>query len=142
VLAKYHIEFRHYSMAIVGALILSKVVLILERVPLGSWVKARPAWVDVLLRTLVYSVGVVLVMMLEKGIEGRHEHGGFGGAVREAFHSAGADHLWANTICVTGALFFYNLLAVIRGHLGEGGLFRLFLRPVPAEANGVETRPT
>ncbi len=132
VLAEYHIEFRNYSMAIVGALILSKVVLILEHVPLGSWVRSQPAWVDVALRTALYSVGVVVVMVLEKGLEGRHEHGGFGGAVQAAVRSTDSYHVWANVLCITGALFFYNVLTVIRHHLGQGGLARLFLSPMPS----------
>jgi hypothetical protein len=142
VLAEYHIEFRHYSMAIVGALILSKVVLILEHMSFGSWVKEQPAWVDVALRTALYSAGVAVVMALEKGIEGRQEHGGFGGGVRAAFQSTDEQHLWANTICISGALLFYNILSVIRGHLGEGGLLRLFLQPAPRKAPSRENRGT
>lgn len=133
VLAEYHIEFRHYSLAVVGALILSKVVLIFEHVPFGPRVKAAPAWVDVLLRTALYSAGVVVVMALEKGIEGRHEHGGFGGAVEAAVKNADAPHLWANAICITGALLVYNFVSVIRRHLGEGGVVGVLARPMPPE---------
>jgi len=90
ILEEYHIEFHHYSMALVGALILSKVVLILEHVSLGAWVRSRPAWVGVILRTLLCAVGVLIVLVLEKGIEGRHEHGGFDGAVEAALQGADA----------------------------------------------------
>ena len=83
-LAEYQIEFRHYSMALVGALILAKVVLLLEHVSLGAWVRVQPAWVDIALRTVLYSIGVLVVMTLEKGFEGRHEHGSFGNAVGAA----------------------------------------------------------
>jgi hypothetical protein len=38
-------------------------------------------------------------------------------------------HVWANTICLTGALLFYNLLAEINRRLGTGGLARMFLSP-------------
>ncbi len=41
-LAEYKIVFVDYSMALIGALILAKVVLVLECVPLGAWVQARP----------------------------------------------------------------------------------------------------
>jgi hypothetical protein len=69
VLAEYRIAFHHWSLALVGALVLSKVVLLL-----------------------------------------------------------------ANTICLSGALLGYNLLTVIRQHLGEGGLLRLFLERRPKSA--------
>ena len=138
VLEEYQIHFYGYSQALVGALILSKVVLVLEHVSLGAWVRARPAWVDVLLRTMLYAVGVVLVMLLEKGFEGRHEYGGFGSALRALFEHADIHHIWTNATVLMGALLVYNVLAVVRAHLGEGGLWRLFMMPVP---QGVAGKP-
>jgi succinate dehydrogenase hydrophobic anchor subunit len=67
ILAEYHIAFTGFSKALIGALILSKVVLIMEHVPLGSWVRSQPAWIDVFLRTALYSLGVLAVLILEKG---------------------------------------------------------------------------
>ncbi|MFN0066375.1 MAG: hypothetical protein ACKVYV_01950 [Limisphaerales bacterium] len=131
VLAEYRIAFHHLSLALVGALILSKVVLILEHVPLGAWVRTQPAWLDVLLRTALYSLGVAVVLVLEKGFEARHEHGGFGAAVAASFQKADIHHVWASTLALSGALLGYNVLSVIRRHLGGGGLLRLFLSPLP-----------
>lgn len=135
-LAQYKIEFQGWSMALIGALILSKVVLLMERVSFGDWVREAPAWVDLVLRTGLYTFGVVLVLALERGIGGRHEHGGFLSAVSAAFQSIAAAHFWVNAICISGALFCYNALGVIRSHLGHRGLLRLFLSPRPEEAPG------
>ena len=88
ILAEYQIAFHGLSLALIGALILSKVVLILEHVSLGAWVRARPAWVDIILRTILYSLGVALVLVLEKGFEARHEYGGFSAAVTAIFQKA------------------------------------------------------
>ena len=131
ILVEYDIAFHGFSMALVGALILSKVALILEHVPFGSWIKRQPAWVDVIVRTLLYALGVVVVMILEKGIEGRHEHGGFGGAVEAAYKGTDAPHVWANAICITGALLVWNAASVLQRHLGKGGFLTVFLSPVP-----------
>lgn len=126
VLAAYQIAFHDWSLARIGALILSKIVLVLEHVPLGAWVRTQPAWVDLAVRTLLYPLGVLLVMLLEKSFEGRHEHGGFGPSLRTVFQHADIHHFWLNTICLSGALPGYNVLSVIRRHLGAGGLLRLF----------------
>jgi hypothetical protein len=134
VLTEYEINFRGWSVIVMGALILSKVVLILENVSFGAWMRARPGWVDVLLRTALYSTGVVIVIILEKGIEGRHEHGGFVGAVEAGFASANRFHIIANSICLSGALLVYNVISVLRRHLGERGLLDLFLLPLPPKA--------
>jgi hypothetical protein len=82
---------------------------------------------------MLYSTGVAVVLVLEKGFEGRRGHGGFGGAVAAALQSTNAHHVWANAICISGALLVYNIMAVVRRHLDEGGLIRMLARPLPAE---------
>jgi hypothetical protein len=133
ILAEYHIAFHQWSAALVGALVLSKVVLVLEHVSLGAWVRARPAWVDVVLRTAMYSLGVAVVLLLEKGFEERHEYGGFGRSLAMVFQHADIPHVWANTICVSGALLGYNTISVALRHLGKDTLMRMFLSPLPEE---------
>lgn len=133
VLAEYKIAFHGWSVAVVGALVLSKVVLILEHVSLGAWVRARPAWVDVILRTAMYTLGVAVVLALEKGFEDRHEYGGFVPTLRYLFRHEDVHHVWANTLCLSGALLGYNMLSVIRRHLGKGALRRIFFSPLPDE---------
>jgi hypothetical protein len=141
ILAEYKIAFHGWSVVVVGAMVLSKVVLVLEHVSLGAWVRARPAWVDVVLRTVMYTIGVAIVLILEKRFEGRHEYGGFGAAVRQLFQQEDVYHLWANTLCLSGALLGYNVLAVVRRHLGNRGLIRLFLSPLPVEPPADQLQP-
>ncbi len=131
VLAEYHIEFKGISKALIGALVLSKVVLILEHVSLGAWVRRQPAWVEIIMRTLLYAFGVLLVLLLEKGFEGRHEYGSFEKSLSAVFQHADIYHVWVNAIVLTGALLVYNILFVVRSYLGEGGMFRLFMKPIP-----------
>ena len=135
ILAEYKIAFHGWSAVVVGALVLSKVVLILEHVSLGAWMRARPALVGVILRTVLYSLGVLVVLLLEKAFEGRHEYGGFGPSLIAVFQHADVHHVWANTICLSGALLGYNALSVVRRHLGNRGLIRLFLSPMPEETH-------
>ena len=97
------------------------------------WIRTWPAWVDVVLRTIMYSLGVAMVLVLEKGFEGRHEHGGFGTALRFLFQKADVYHVWANTLCLSGALLVYNALSVVQRHLGKGALMRIFMSPLAEE---------
>lgn len=138
VLAEYRIAFHGWSLALVGALILAKVVLVLEHVPLGVWVRNRPALVDVVSRTALYALGLLVVLLLEKAFDGRHEHGGFVPSLLAVFQHAEVHHVWVNTICLAGALLGYNVLSLIRRRLGEGGLFRMFLSPLPEESRLVQ----
>ena len=132
-LANYRIEFSGISVAVVGALVLAKVVLVLEYVPLGTWVRSQAAWVDVLLRTLLYTWGVFIVLVAEKGLEERHQYGGFVKAVIALFEKVEIYHLWMSLICVSAALLSYNVLSVIHKNLGKGAILRMLLSPLPAQ---------
>lgn len=134
ILAEYRIEFHGLSLALVGTLVLAKVVLVLENVPFGAWIRARPVLIDVILRTVMYACGVFVVLLLEKSFEGRREDGGFLSSMFSLFQGVDGYHVWANVICMSGALLVYNMLSVLRRHLGEGPLIRLFLKPLPDES--------
>ena len=134
VLAEYQIEFHGLSIALFGALILAKVVLVLEHVSMGAWVRTRPVLLDVILRTVLYVLGVFIVLLLEKSFEGRHEHGGFVPSLFSLFQRADGYHVWANVICLSGALLGYNVVSVLRQYIGEGALIRVFLKPLPDES--------
>jgi hypothetical protein len=136
ILAEYQIAFRGLSLALVGALVVAKVVLVMEHVTLGQWIRRHPAVVDVVARTLLYGLGVFVALLLEKAFESRHEYGGFGPALGQVFQHRDMPHVWANTICVGFALLGFNALAVLRRHLGEGKLTRLFLASPAREPDG------
>ena len=133
ILSEYQIEFYGLSMALIGALIVAKVVLVMEHIPLGAWLRQQAAWQDVILRTALYGLGVLVVLLLEKAFEARHEYGGFGPALTGVFQHADIPHVWASAIGVTAALLVFNVLSVIRRHLGAGGLLRLLLSPLPED---------
>lgn len=135
ILAEYDIKLGGLSAALVGALIVAKVVLILEHVNLGEWIRERAAWIHIGLRTVFYTLGVFVVLLLEKSFEGRHEEGGFVPALIHVFEHRDVHHVWGTTICVFGALFVFNALSVIRAHLGNQGLLSVFARPVPEAPN-------
>jgi hypothetical protein len=138
ILREYQIEYSDFSVAMIGALILAKVVVVLEHVPMGTWIAARLAWVDVVVRTALYSVGVFIAIVLEKGFEGRAKNGGFVPAVKAGLGEMNFYRTLANTICLSGALLLYNVFSVFRRHLGGGSLFRLFLKPLPPETASLE----
>lgn len=125
----YNIEFYGISKALIGALVVAKVILILELVPLGSWTKKQPAIVDVIFRTLLYIIGVFIILVLEKAFEARHEYDGFSNALKQLFLHRNMAHIWVNVIVIGGALLVFNLLSIIKQHLGEGGVFRVLMSP-------------
>lgn len=108
-LKDYNIEFSGMGQALIGALVLSKVIILMELIKPAKWVLGKPPVVYVLCRTLLYSAGVLLVFILEKGFEKRHEHGGFGNAIRYVIENRDMYHVWASTLAVSASIFIYTL---------------------------------
>jgi hypothetical protein len=131
ILAEYEIKYHKFTMALIGALILAKVVLVMEHVPLGAMVRNRPAVVYVALRSLLFALGVVVVLILEKAFDARHERGGFGASLAHIFAHPDMPHVWANGLGMFCALIGYNVLSVVRRHLGNRSLIAVFLAPPP-----------
>lgn len=125
-LKDYDIEFTGISQALIGALIISKVILLLELISLGSWVQRQPPIVDVTLRTLLYTLGVLIVVMLEKAFEARHEVSGFGNAISHVIDHRDVYHVWATTLGASASIFFYNTFSVVQRLLGKNGIYKLF----------------
>jgi hypothetical protein len=73
----------------------------------------------------------VVVLVLEKGFEGRHEYGGFVQSISTIWAHEDIHHLWVNVIVITSALLIYNMISVVRSHLGDGELLRIFKIPRP-----------
>jgi signal transduction histidine kinase len=132
ILDQYQIQFRGVTVALFGALVIAKVVLVLEYVPLGRWISRHAVLVDIVLRTLLYTLGVAIVMLLEKAFEVRHEAGGFGAALVHVFDHRDVAHVWANVIGVGGALLVFNVLSVLRRQVAGRKLVPFFLKP-PSE---------
>lgn len=132
-LAEYGIEFQGLSTALLGALVTAKVVIVLERVPLHKLYQGWPAVTDVVLRSSVYTITVLIVLLIEKAIESRMEHGGFGAAARNILEHPDIQQIWAATLCVGLAFIAYNAFGIVRREIGTEKLAGMFFsRTAPA----------
>lgn len=125
-LAQYDIQFNGMALALLGAVLLAKVVLLMEHVPVEAWVPNHPVIVAVILRTFLYFLGVLVALTIEKAFEARHEYGGFARALTRVYQHPEYPHVMFNTICVGLALLAFNIFSVLRRHLGKNGLGQLF----------------
>jgi hypothetical protein len=128
VLAEHQIELHGLTMALLGALLVAKVVLVLEHVPIGARIQRTAPWVDVVSRTGLYAAGTFVALSAERAFEARHAHGGFGKALAALVGGAEVHHLLATTICVAAALYVFNAYSALRGSLE---LLRIFTTPQP-----------
>ncbi len=126
-LASYGIEFYGLSKAIVGALILGKVVLILDKTSLGNRFQNNPIYIDVIYRSLVYASIVFLVLLAEQTFHLYQESGSFKSAIIERYGSRDLNYFIATNLCVFLSFIVYNVFTAIDRHLGKGKLKKLFL---------------
>ncbi|WP_020533720.1 hypothetical protein [Flexithrix dorotheae] len=129
-LREYQIQFAGFTLVLVGALVVAKVVLVLEYVKI-PFTKKQPAWVEILIRTLLYLIGVFVILTLEKSFEARDEYDGVVNSLKDLAIQLDIYHLWVNIICVFGALFFFNLWTVVKKHFGPDIFRKIMKTPIP-----------
>jgi len=129
-LAEYGIAFSGLTTAIVVALVTAKVVVLLRKVPLSRLYAGQPAIIDVVARTLLYTLATLLALLLERAFEGRAEHGGFLSSLATVFEHRETSRVWATTLCVGLAFAAYNAFGVFFNALGPQEVRRIFFRRV------------
>lgn len=139
-LAQYGIAFSGLSVALVGALVTAKIVIVLEKVRL-AWLSSLPAAVDVAARTVLYTFATLLLLLAERAFEARGEHGGFLASAAVIFENRDIHRVWATAIGVGLAFLTYNAFAVLRRELGGRRLAAMYIGR-PERAGGSGAGPT
>ena len=125
-LAQYGIHFSMLALVLIGSVLLAKVVLLMEYIPVEAWVRNKPVVVATILRTIMYALGIFVALTIERAFEARHEYGSFARALTRIYHHPEYPRVLFNTICLGWALLGFNILSVLRRHFGKRGLSRLF----------------
>lgn len=126
-LAEYGIAFSGIATALVAALVTAKVVIILDHAPLTGWLRNSPGIIEVITRSTLYTVGVLVVLVLERAFEARTEQGGMMAALANVFAHPGLPRLWATTIAVGLSFLAYNAFGVIGRAIGVRRMVEVFL---------------
>lgn len=134
-LADYGIEFRGLSTALLVALVTAKVLIVLDKIPLSPWMQRQPAIAHVVMRSAIYTLATLAVLLVEKTFESSAEYGGLTNAAMHVFEHRDIHRVWATAICVSLAFLAYNGFAVLRRDIGARRLAELFFAksmPVPS----------
>ncbi len=128
-LAQYAVDFYGVSTAVVAALVVGKVVVVLDHTRIGNRFDLTHAlWLGVLYKTLVYTAVTSLVVIAEKIFHAWQEGGLFGESLRHVWEHRDRNVMLATVICIGLAFAGYNLYSAIDRRLGEGTLRHLILR--------------
>jgi hypothetical protein len=124
-LSEYTIKFYALHTAIISALIVAKVVVILDKTPLGSIFDSKSFLFKVLWRTSIYTLMVFLVTLLEHLFEYYQEKGSLALACLELWEKRNFAHFIALNMCVGVSLLLYNIYEGVDKQLGAGTLRRI-----------------
>lgn len=127
-LASYDIEVLVFATVVVSALVVGKVVVVLDKTRAGTrFDTTHPPGVAALYKTLVYTAVTFVVLFLEKVFHAYRESGLFGEAVVEVWAHRNRNLILAKVLCVGLAFAAYHLYAGLDRRLGEGSLRRLVM---------------
>jgi hypothetical protein len=127
-LADYNIQFNTCTKALVGALVLAKVVLILRG---RAFMQALPnhyGIVRVLYKTIIYLVGVFVILTLERVVEAYGDAGGFLTALKHIAETRKIYHVMAVTLLVGVLLTAFNCWEELLREVGRERVVDAFLR--------------
>jgi len=127
-LEDYDIQFNAWVKAVVGALVLAKVVLILRG---RAFTQAFPnsyGIVRVLYKTMIYLVGVFVILTLERVLEAYGDAGGFLTALKHIAETRKIYHIMAVTLLVGVLLTVFNCWEELLREVGRERVVGAFLR--------------
>ena len=126
-LAEYEIEVSVVSLAVIGALIVGKVVVVMNHTKLMSFFQDRPGYVIILYKTTIYVAAVFIVLTAERVFHAYRETGALGSAFSHVWEGRDLFHALGVTVLVAGLFIVYNSLDEISRQMGKDGLRNTFL---------------
>ena len=124
-LAAYDVGFYALSAAVLGALVVGKVVVILDHTKLGNRFEEKPPYVDIFYRSLTYTLAVAIVLVIEHVFHALGDSQSLWAAIKEVIANSEAPKLWAVIICILGSFVVYNVISAINKRLGKGELKKI-----------------
>jgi hypothetical protein len=135
-LRKYEVDYLNYSLALINALIVAKVILLGEMAHVGTRLEARPLYQSVLYKSFAFTLLVFAFHLVEEFIK-RLIHHGPSGAVLHDLHWDDLISRSLVILCAFIPLFGFRELGRVMGHQK---LHELFFRTGAAAKAAVSGR--
>ncbi len=125
-LEQYGIKVSTFVTASIGALIVAKVVLLVDLLPFVNRFPEKPLIYNVVWKTAIYLVAALLVRYVEHLIPFLREHLDFVVASRRVFDEVGWPHFWAVQTWLSVLLLVYCALRELIRVLGSDRAREMF----------------
>ena len=130
-LEAYQIEFYGFSRAVIGALIVGKVVVVLDKTKAGTRLDANHSLgAAALYKTMIYSAVTFMALLAEEMFHAYRESGTLGEVFMDVMMHEDRHNIFARVLCIGLAFMGYHLYRGIDSRLGKGTLRHMvFKRP-------------
>ncbi len=126
--SQYEIEFSAFTKAAIAALILGKVVALLDWAQAGYRFDSHRRIVVVAGKTFLYAFVVIVLGVGEKIFEAYRKAGSLGEAVSNLIANANFDRFMGLVLLISMVVFIYLAMQEIEQAMGKGALLRLFFK--------------
>jgi len=130
ILREYEVPVETFVAATVGALIVAKVVLIVDLLPFVNRFPDKPIIYNVIWKTVIYLIAAVLVRYLEHLFSFVRKYGDIAEANRHLFDEVIWPHFWLVQVWLFVVFLMYCVLKELNRVLGRERLRSIFLGPV------------
>ncbi|MDG2281287.1 MAG: hypothetical protein P8L42_11730 [Flavicella sp.] len=127
-LAQVEVEFYGFSAALVGALVMSKVVILLDKTPLGKMYVRQALYKNVLFKSIIYTLVLTFVLFIENLIHTLLEGNNFMEAIKYIHEHRVPMQFRLILIASFFSLGSYNVIIAIRDSMEKGALTKLFFK--------------
>jgi len=134
-LKEYGIRVSTFMAATVGALIVAKVVLIVDLLPFVNRFPEKPLIYNTVWKTAIYMFAAFIVRYVEHLIPFLRQHRDFAAANRHLLEEVVWPHFWAIQIWLLVLFFVYCSLRELVRVLGRERVRRIFFGPAPLDTS-------
>lgn len=125
-LAQINVEFYGFSAALIGALIMSKVVIILDKTPIGKLYIRKALYKNVIAKSIIYTLVLTFVLFIENLIHSMLEGTTFKASIIGILEHRDPLQFRLTLIASFFSLLSYNIIIGIRDSMDKGALVKLF----------------
>lgn len=126
--ARYQIEFSAFAKAAIAALVVGKVILLVNWAESGRNFNSHRRIVAILLKTLIYAFAVIVIGVGEKIVEAARKAHSFSEGIDTLIANANMDRFMGLVLLISMVVFAYLLMQEIESAMGEGALYRLLFK--------------
>lgn len=126
IVEEYDVSLSSTVTATIGAIIVGKAILIANNLPLLHWFRETRLVINVIWRTLIYVMLVILFQFLEELIPLVSRYGTILTTVEHLFEEINWQRFWATHIIFVVFLVFYNLATAVIDTFGRDELINAF----------------